>query len=64
MTGELIAFDAEDGGVVTFVPLLTKLAGLVEIPGEKVYGDSETDDPEVGECERGVLTSEILLIGR
>jgi len=52
--------EPDEGGVVKLVPLLTKLAGLVEAIGEKRNGDSE----EEGECESGVFVSEALLVGR
>jgi len=35
--------EAEDGGVVTFVLLLTKLAGLVEVTGENGNGESDEE---------------------
>jgi len=46
--------DAEDGGVVTFVLLLRKLAGLVNRTGENGEGDSDDE----GECDNGVVRSE------
>jgi len=35
--------DAEEGGDVKFVLLLTKLAGLVEVTGEKGKGESDEE---------------------
>ena len=49
--------EADEGGVVKFVLLLTKLAGLVDVTGENGNGESLEDSVE-GECERGVLLSE------
>jgi len=55
--------EAEEGGVVK---LLTRLVGPPDIiPGEdRAYGDSEADEPDVGECDKGVFPSEMLLFGR
>jgi hypothetical protein len=52
--------EADEGGVVTFVLLLTTLAGFVEVTGENGKGESDED----GECDRGVLPSEGLWTGR
>lgn len=50
----------DDGGVVIFVVELRKLAGLVDDPmGENGNGDSEED----GECDNGVLLSDVLFVG-
>ena len=49
--------EADEGGDVRFVLLLTKLAGLVDVTGENGKGES-LDDSVEGECERGVLLSE------
>lgn len=46
--------EADEGGVVTFVLLLKRLAEFVEVTGENGNGESD----EEGECERGVLLSE------
>lgn len=52
--------EVDDGGVVICVPLLTKLAGFVPTTGENGNGDSV----EEGECDNGVLLSDILFVGR
>lgn len=54
--------EAEEGGVVK---LLMRLVGPPDIcTGEDMaYGDSE-EEAEVGECDKGVFPSEMLLFGR
>lgn len=42
-----------------FVVELRKLAGLVDPMGENGNGDSEED----GECDNGVLVSDVLFVG-
>jgi len=42
-----------------FVVELRKLAGLVDPMGENGNGDSEED----GECDKGVLLSDVLFVG-
>lgn len=49
--------EIEVGGLVMWVLLLRKLAGLVaEVPGENGNGESDDD----GEWDRGVLPSDVL----
>jgi hypothetical protein len=60
VAGMLKFNDVEEGGVVMFVLLLTRLVAWVDVIGENGNGDSE----EEGECERGVVCSEVLLLGR
>jgi hypothetical protein len=49
--------EAEDGGLVRVVLLLTKLAGFVDMTGENGKGDSE----EEGEWDNGVVRSDMLV---
>lgn len=58
--GGLVLNDREEGGLVIFVLLLRKLAGLVDVIGENGKGDSEDE----GEWESGVLPSEVLFFCR
>ena len=48
--------DADDGGVVTCVLLLSRLAGCPEATGENGNGDSDDE----GEWDKGVVRSEKL----
>jgi hypothetical protein len=56
VTGGFEFSEADEGGVVKVVLLLTKLAGLVDVTGENGKGDSD----EEGECDKGVVRSDIL----
>jgi len=53
------ALVSDDAGLVMFVVELRKLAGLVDPIGENGNGDSEED----GECDNGVLVSDVLFVG-
>jgi hypothetical protein len=58
--GGLELREADEGGVVTFVLLLTTLAGSVDVTGENGKGESDKE----GEWDKGVLLPEGLLFGR